>query len=70
MSYKDMVKAGATPTDMREYLADGEMSSITIRIPRNLRESAKEAASLQGMSFRALVRKCLITDLTKDLKSN
>lgn len=70
MSYKDMVKAGATPTDMREYLADGEMSSITIRIPRNLRESAKEAASLQGMSFSALVRKCLITDLTKDLKSN
>ena len=70
MSYKDMVKAGATPTDMREYLADGEMSSITIRIPRNLRESAKESASLQGMSFSALVRKCLITDLTKDLKSN
>lgn len=67
MSYKDMVKARVSPTEVKEYLAEGEMSSITIRIPKNLRESAKEAASLQGMSFSALVRKCLIADLTKDL---
>jgi predicted DNA binding CopG/RHH family protein len=66
MSYTDMVRKGASDTEIREYLVDGDMTAITIRIPRNLRESAKEAAALKGMSFSALIRKCLIDELTKE----
>ncbi len=66
MGYTDMVKAGANATDIKEYLANGEMVPITIRIPKNLRDSAKEAAFLQGMSFSALVRKGLIETLSKE----
>jgi predicted DNA binding CopG/RHH family protein len=66
MSYTDMVRKGASDTEIRGYLVDGDMTAITIRIPRNLRESAKEAAALKGMSFSALIRKCLIDELTKE----
>lgn len=65
MSYKELIKSGADSTDIQQYLADGEMTAITIRIPKNLRDSAKEAAELRGMSFSALVRAGLIQQLTK-----
>ena len=65
MAYIDLVKKNADATELKEYLIDGEMTAITIRIPKNLRDSAKDAAALQGMSFSALVRKCLIQELTK-----
>lgn len=65
MDYADMLRAGATPTEMREYLVDGEMVAVTIRVPRNLRDSAKKAASLRGTSFSALIRECMIDELVK-----
>ena len=65
MGYTDMLRDGASPTEMREYLVGGETTAVTIRIPRNLRDSAKEAAELRGTSFSALVRECLIGELTK-----
>lgn len=40
------------------------MTAITIRIPKNLRDSAKEAAELRGMSFSTLIRKCMIDELS------
>ncbi len=65
MGYTDMLRDGASPTEMREYLVGGETTAVTIRIPRNLRDSAKKAAELRGTSFSALVRGCLIGELTK-----
>ncbi|RHH73542.1 YlcI/YnfO family protein [Collinsella sp. AM17-1] len=65
MGYTDMLRDGASPTEMREYLVGGENTAVTIRIPRNLRDSAKKAAELRGTSFSALIRECLIEELTK-----
>ena len=45
MGYTDMLRDGASPTEMREYLVDGETTAVTIRIPRNLRDSAKKLPS-------------------------
>ena len=65
MSYTDMLKDGASPTEVREYLVGGETTAVTIRIPRNLRDSAKKAAELRGTSFSALIRECMIDELVK-----
>ena len=53
MDYPELIKNNASPTEIQKYLVDGEMAAITIRIPKNLRDSAKEAAALKGMSFSA-----------------
>lgn len=66
MGYTDMLRDGASSTEMREYLVDGDTTAVTIRIPRNLRDSAKKAAELRGTSFSALIRECLIEELTKE----
>ena len=65
MGYIDLVKGGANPTDLQAYLVDGEQTAVTIRIPKNLRDSAKEAAALRGTTFSALVRECLISELSQ-----
>ena len=64
MSYSDLIRNEANPTDIREYLVSGEQTAITVRIPDTLRDAAKEAAALKGTSFSALVRECLIKELT------
>lgn len=64
MSYKELIKNGTDATDIQQYLVDGEMTVITIRIPKSLRDNAKEAAELRGMSFSALARKCTIDELS------
>ncbi|MGO5413937.1 YlcI/YnfO family protein [Slackia isoflavoniconvertens] len=66
MDYTDMLKNGASPTELRQYLADGGMVAVTIRIPANLRDSAKQAAVLRGTSFSALIRECMIDELIKE----
>ncbi|WP_417301535.1 YlcI/YnfO family protein [Ellagibacter isourolithinifaciens] len=65
MDYPELIKNNASPTEIQKYLVDGEMAAITIRIPKNLRDSAKEAAALKGMSFSALVRTSLIRELSE-----
>ncbi len=65
MGYKELIKSGADVTDIQQYLVDGEMTAITIRVPKNLRDSAKEVAELHGMSFSTLIRKCMIDELSK-----
>ena len=66
MSYSDLVESGAGETEIRAYLVDGDAVPVTMRIPANLRDSAKEAAALRGMSFSAFVRTCIINELVKD----
>lgn len=65
MDYADMLRDGTSSTEIREYLVEGDMTAVTIRIPRNLRDSAKKAAALRGTSFSALIRECMIEELTR-----
>ena len=65
MKYSELVNSGATETELQEQLVGGDMTIIIMRIPRNLKESGAEAASLRGISFSALIRELLIVDLTK-----
>ena len=65
MSYKDLVESGASTPEMQSYLTDSELGMIALRLPRTMRDSAKEYATLNGMNFTTLVKQCLIEKLTK-----
>ena len=65
MRYAELVESNATEREIKEYLVDGEATTITLRIPGNLHESAKEVAALRGMSLSAFVRNCMIQELSK-----
>lgn len=65
MRYAELVESNATEREIKEYLVDGEATTITLRIPGNLHESAKKAAALRGMSLSAFVRNCMIQELSK-----
>ena len=70
MTYSDLLEKGAKETEVRTYLVGGDVVPVTIRIPENLRDSAKEAAALRGMSFSAFVRTCVIEELSQSAKGN
>lgn len=65
MKYSELVESGATVTEKQEHLVGGDMTTITIRIPRNLKDAAAETAAFRGMSFSAFARMCMIDELTK-----
>ena len=65
MRYAELVESNATEREIQEYLVGGEATMITLRIPGNLHESAKEAAALRGMSLSAFVRNCVIQELSR-----
>ncbi|MDO4850831.1 MAG: hypothetical protein Q4A93_03125 [Actinomycetota bacterium] len=65
MKYSELLDSGASPTEIQSYLVDSELVSVTIRIPRTLRDSAKEAAILNGLTFTSLLKQCLIERLSK-----
>ncbi len=69
MRYAELVESNATEREIQEYLVDGEATTITLRIPGNLHESAKEAAALRGMSLSAFVRNCMIQELAKERRA-
>lgn len=65
MRYSELVESKTTESKIREFLTDGEMTAITFRIPKNLKDSAVEAASLKGMSFSAFIRMSMMEQLAK-----
>jgi predicted DNA binding CopG/RHH family protein len=65
MDYAQLLKSNADATDIQKYLIGGETVAVTIRIPKNLRDSAKDEASRRGSNFSALVRECMIEELSK-----
>mgnify|MGYP002624765637 FL=1 len=65
MKYSELVETGASPTEIQSYLRDSELVSVTIRIPRTLRDSAKEAASLKGMNFTSFIKGLMIEELSR-----
>lgn len=64
MKYSELVDSGATGGRLQEHLADGEPIAITLRVPKNLKDAAAEAARLRGVSFSAFIRTCVINELT------
>lgn len=68
MTYSELVKSGADETDIRSYLAEGKQVAVAFRIPENLRDSAKEAAELRGMSFSAFMRMCMMNALSRQVQ--
>ena len=46
-------------------LVGGENVAVTVRIPKNMRDIAKQAAELSGVSFTSLVKMSLIEHLAK-----
>ena len=65
MKYSDLVDSGASTTEIKSYLRDSELVPVTIRIPRTLRDSAKEAASLKGMNFTSFIKRLMIEELSR-----
>lgn len=68
MKYSELVDSGATPTEIQAFLVGSENVPVTMRIPRNLRDAAKEAAELKGMSLTTYVKVCLIERLSEGSK--
>ena len=64
-TYQDLLQKDASETELRRFFAEGNQTSITLRIPDTLHNAAKEEANLRGMSFAAFVRTCLIEELTR-----
>lgn len=65
MKYSELLDSGVTPTEIQAFLVDSELVPVTIRMPRSLRDSAKEAASLSGMNFTTFVKQTMIEKLSK-----
>lgn len=65
MKYSELVRSGASETELQERLAGGGMTTITMRIPKNLKDAGAEAANLRGISFSAFIRMCVIDELAK-----
>ena len=65
MGYSDLIEKGATRQELKEFFAGGEQTAITICIPANLRDAFKEEAELRGMNFSAMLRMCMIQELSK-----
>lgn len=65
MKYAELINSGASPTEIQSYLVDSELVPVTIRIPKNLRDSAKEAAALSGMNFTSFVKRLMFEELSR-----
>jgi predicted HicB family RNase H-like nuclease len=65
MKYSELVDSGATSSQVMDYLSEGEPTPITLRVPRNLKDAAAEAARLRGVSFSAFIRSCIINELSE-----
>lgn len=65
MRYNELIERNACEFEVREYLSNGAMTAITIRIPKNLKDAAVESAAGKGMSFSAFIRMCMMEELAK-----
>ena len=68
MKYSELVDSGATPTEIQAFLVGSENVQVTMRVPRNLRDEAQEAAELKGMRLPTYVKVCLIERLSEGSK--
>lgn len=65
MDYADLIDGNITESELKAHLVEGENIAVTVRIPKNMRDVAKQAAELSGMSFSSLVKMNLIEHLAE-----
>ena len=65
MKYADLIDGNVTISELKTYLVGGENVAVTVRIPKNMRDIAKQAAELSGVSFTSLVKMSLIEHLAE-----
>ena len=63
MKYSELIVSGATEAKRQDFLAGGEQTPITLRVPKNLKDAAAETARLHGVSFSAFIRNSIINEL-------
>lgn len=65
MRYSAQLESGFAPGELQSFLVGGNVVPVSMRIPENLRDAAKEAAELSGMSFTSFLKMCLIERLVE-----
>lgn len=65
MDYADLIDGNITESEFKAHLVEGENVAVTVRIPKNMRDVAKQAAELSGVSFTSLVKMSLIEHLAE-----
>ena len=65
MRYADLIDGNVTKSELKTCLVGGENVAVTVRIPKNMRDIAKQAAELSGVSFTSLVKMSLIEHLAE-----
>ena len=65
MNYADLIDGNITESELKAHLVEGENVAVTVRIPKNMRDMAKQAAELLGVSFTSLVKMSLIEHLAE-----
>ena len=65
MNYADLIDGNITESELKAHLVEGENVAVTVRISKNMRDMAKQAAELSGMSFTSLVKMSLIEHLAE-----
>lgn len=65
MKYSELLDSGAAAGELQSFLVGGNVVPVSMRIPENLRDAAKEAAELSGMSFTSFLKMCLIERLVE-----
>lgn len=65
MNYADLIDGNITESELKAHLVEGESVAVTVRIPKNMRDMAKQAAELSGVSFTSLVKMSLIEHLAE-----
>ena len=65
MKYSELLDRNAALSELQSFLVDGENVAVTVRIPKNMRDAAKEIAELSGISFTGLLKLSLIEYLAQ-----
>ena len=50
MNYADLIDGNITESELKAHLVEGENVAVTVRIPKNMRDMAKQAAELSGVN--------------------
>lgn len=51
------------PSDKRRWLIEGDVVSVTLKLPGNLRDAARDEAALRGTTLSSFLRELLIAEL-------
>lgn len=62
MKHTDLLEQGSSESQTLSILSDGESTSITFQMPRDLKEAAIEIAYLRGVSSSTFVHTCPINE--------